>query len=536
MRSISRPAGRAASAPAASTIAGPRPSSPSTWTTCTSVSDATAAASCSVAEFIASELDSSAVLRPIGRVGAGADTAGERTRRRGCGECVSPCVHDSPHQRPSRPLRLRRAHACRLARDRCRARDRRGPGRRRHAGEDDHLLRDDRRRPRRAVLAATARPRLEARGARRPRCRAAQGPPRPPPLAAVLRPAVGLPARRRGVDRARGDPRHPRLDLHVGVAPAGGARAVHRRRGRPAGQPLRPEPDPQPQAPPRAAGADDHHRRLGRQPADQRDAVGRRAARGRAGRSQLGRRGRRLRHARRPARRGRPLHRRAGRQRRARVRPLLRPQPAVGDVRRLAALPRPHGPRPAPVRGRRPEAAELRRLRQPRRHGPGQPARARAARRARQGLRQAALAVRPVRPRRAPHRPRPLDHRAARPAARLRRPADVQGAARHRPPARRARLRLRRRRRARGVQGAGGLLRLHAEAGPADDRAQHGRRGRRHQLQRQPRQPAVSLAATRDRGRRAPRRADRRLRPPPVRQPRRTRRPTRTPATARCAR
>ena len=66
-RSMSRPAGSDASAPEASTIAGPSPSRPSTCTTRTSVSDATAAVSCSVAEFIASELDSSAVLRRMGR-------------------------------------------------------------------------------------------------------------------------------------------------------------------------------------------------------------------------------------------------------------------------------------------------------------------------------------------------------------------------------------------------------------------------------------------------------------------------------------
>ena len=62
-RSIARPAGSAASAPEASTIAGPRPSRPSTPTTETSVSEATAADSCSVPELAASAADSSAVLR-----------------------------------------------------------------------------------------------------------------------------------------------------------------------------------------------------------------------------------------------------------------------------------------------------------------------------------------------------------------------------------------------------------------------------------------------------------------------------------------
>ena len=60
--------------------------------------------------------------------------------------------------------------------------------------------------------------------------------------------------------------------------------------------------------------------------------------------------------------------------------------------------------------------------------------------------------------------------------------------------------------------------------------------GDRLELHRQPRRPAVSLADARDRGGRGPRRADRRLRPPSDRQPRPTARPTRTPATARCAR
>ncbi len=54
---------------------------------------------------------------------------------------------------------------------------------------------------------------------------------------------------------------------------------------------------------------------------------------------------------------------------------------------------------------------------------------------------------------------------------------DLQGAARHRPPARRARLRARGPRGARGLARSGGLLRLHAQARPADDRDQHGRRG-----------------------------------------------------------
>ena len=96
MRSISSPAGSAASAPAASTIAGPRPSRPSMSSTLTSVSDATAADSCSVAEFIACELDSSAVLRPIGSWLTEARLTTSRASKRRRGRCASgpfdPCL------------------------------------------------------------------------------------------------------------------------------------------------------------------------------------------------------------------------------------------------------------------------------------------------------------------------------------------------------------------------------------------------------------------------------------------------------------
>ena len=66
-RSIARPANGAASAPHASTTAGPRPSRPSMPSTWTSVIEATAAWSWSMPEFAASAADRSAVLRPIGR-------------------------------------------------------------------------------------------------------------------------------------------------------------------------------------------------------------------------------------------------------------------------------------------------------------------------------------------------------------------------------------------------------------------------------------------------------------------------------------
>ena len=111
-------------------------------------------------------------------------------------------------RRPRGATFARCAARCRLARDRRGARCARGvaapaPAPAAAAREDDDLLRDDRRRPGRAVLAPEAAARLEARRARRPRRRAAQGPPRAPALAAVLRAAVGLPARRRGVAGAR---------------------------------------------------------------------------------------------------------------------------------------------------------------------------------------------------------------------------------------------------------------------------------------------------------------------------------------------
>ena len=215
--------------------------------------------------------------------------------------------------------------------------------------------------------------------------RAAQGPPRPPPLAAVLRPALGLPARRRGVARSRGDPRHRRLVVHGGLAAAGGTRAVRRRRGRP--QVNRFDHSPIRHTKRRRArlaltittgdSADNQQSNetqwvvalLEGGRVDPNSGVEGGACGALAG----------------PRRRGRALHRRAGLRRRARVRPLLRPQPAVGRLRRLAALSGADGPRPAAVRGGRPEAPELRRVRQPRRHRPGQPARARPARRVARG-------------------------------------------------------------------------------------------------------------------------------------------------------
>ena len=323
-RSMSRPAGSATSAPDASTIAGPSPSSPSTCSTRTSVSDATAAASWSVAEFVASEPDSSAVLRRMGSASAGG-TAGERTRGRALARRAPPAARlprqlrvrrlgggtfascaGSPHgsqpppsRSPAPPARPRRRSQKTTTSYATIGGDPAAPySRLRLMPGWKRVVRDD--------LATPRKGRLKRRT-----------------LAAVLRPAVGLPARRRGVARARRGARHRRLAVRVGLAPAGGARAVHRRRGRAPGQPLRRQPAAQPRPAPRPARADDHDRRLRRQPAGQRGQVGRAAARGRPPEPELRRRGRRLRRARRPARRGRALHRRPGRAGRARVRPLL---------------------------------------------------------------------------------------------------------------------------------------------------------------------------------------------------------------------
>jgi hypothetical protein len=77
-RSIARPANGAATAPQASTIAGPSPSRPSIPSTWTSVIDATAACSWSIPEFAASDADRSAVLRAMGRPVTGG--TGQRSR------------------------------------------------------------------------------------------------------------------------------------------------------------------------------------------------------------------------------------------------------------------------------------------------------------------------------------------------------------------------------------------------------------------------------------------------------------------------
>ena len=223
----------------------PGRAAPRCRSTRTSVSDATAAPSCSIAEFIASELDSSAVLRRIGSGGA-TPWPPNATRRRRCVERVSRRVHDSTHRRrardvatparrPARPVRLRGAHARRLARDRrgARRRDRRRPP------------------PRAAPLEKTTTSYATIGGdAAAPYSRLKLQ----PGWKRVVRddlgaaPRKGRLARRRSLlyfaqlsDFQLADEESPAraevLDLaeqpvHLGVAPAGGARAVHGRRGR----------------------------------------------------------------------------------------------------------------------------------------------------------------------------------------------------------------------------------------------------------------------------------------------------------------
>ena len=347
----------------------------------TSVSDATAADSCSVAEFIASELDSSAVLRPIGSEERSPWPSNATWLDGVSNPCRSACTIRTP-TRPSTPrercravtpTHRRRRHraAVRFAAAvrRRRGRPRRGPLSagpdrdrflddhsmkwissnrnllsarhracggprlsyvsdlrrapvllavaalaalarrlaRRRAEPADDLVRHDRRRRRRAVLAPGRRSRLEARRARRPRRGAAQGPPAPAAARSVLRAALGLPARRRGVAGARRGARHRRLE----PSPRPGARRRRSSRSPSTRSSARSTASTRARSATARArrartGADDHDRRLGRQPADQRGQVGRAAARGRPRGPQLRRRGRRLRRARRRAPRARP--------------------------------------------------------------------------------------------------------------------------------------------------------------------------------------------------------------------------------------
>ena len=234
-RSIARPANGAAIAPDASTTAGPSPSSPSMPSTWTSVIDATAACSCSMPEFAASEADRRAVFRPMGR---SAMTAAQRTRR-GSGSRSSDEGATAGPPPPRLPEPLARPE---------RQRDRR-------------CRRDRRDRPVRH--GAHGRPHS---GGHRPRRL-----PAPADRLSPDRRRVGGPApARAGDDRGRRRARHPphaarRPHLHgsrgaladrrdrgvlrhsAGVLPAGvhGHRAAHRPAGRGAAGPGALEPDPQ---------------------------------------------------------------------------------------------------------------------------------------------------------------------------------------------------------------------------------------------------------------------------------------------------
>ena len=151
---------------------------------------------------------------------------------------------------------------------------------------------DDHRRRRGRLLDAQRRSRLGARGASGPR-RWGHRPREPAPEPSLLRTADRLPARRRGVALPRRVPRHRQHALHRGVAPAGGARAVHRRPDDPRGEPVRRQSRHGRERCSRATGLLDHDRRLGRQHAAQRGEVGRPAAGGRRPRPELGQRRRR---------------------------------------------------------------------------------------------------------------------------------------------------------------------------------------------------------------------------------------------------
>ena len=169
-------------------------------------------------------------------------------------------------------------------------------------------------------------------------------------LARLLRPALRLPARRRGVAGPARDHR-PALDpaqppLRRRLAALGGARAADRRRDDPPDRPVHGgQPGRRRQRRPPPDGLHDRHRRLRRQPAAQRDRMGADPARGRHAQPQQRRRQEQILEPALPEpvrprrRRGRPLHRRAGLQR------LLRgPLPGVLRPQQPGAARTPPGP------------------------------------------------------------------------------------------------------------------------------------------------------------------------------------------------
>ena len=183
-----------------------------------------------------------------------------------------------------------------------------------------------------------ARRRRALHGARRTG-RRQPGTRRKPHLARLLRPALRLPARRRGVAGAARDHR-PALDpaeppLRRRLAPLGGARAADRRLDDPPDRPVHGgQPGRQRQRLAQPDGLHDRHRRLRRQPAAERDRMGADPARGRHAQPQQRRRQEKILEPALPEpagagrRRGRPLHRRPGLQRllRGHLPRVLRPQ------------------------------------------------------------------------------------------------------------------------------------------------------------------------------------------------------------------
>ena len=340
----------------------------------------------------------------------------------------------------------------------------------------------------------------------------------PPPLAALLRPALRLPARRRGVAGAGRVHRHRPVQRRL--AAVGGAEPADRRRDDPPAERVR---RGQPGRRRRRLAAARWTSRSTPATSPTASSSTRPSGCGRCSRAARSNPGSGVDPAtsdrpalRRRARRGSPTRRRR------RTTPGVQdyddyvegatpqfydPDTPAGAFADLARLPGPDGPRPAAVPGRRARRALLRRVRQPRRARAGQRGRQRRLRARRDRLRQADLA--------GGHRPDTLagalaaldpadlpdllgdpDNVAlvpARPEAPVRLQGAVQGRLPRRHPGRRPRLRLRRPGRGGGLGRRRRLLRLEPEAGLPLHLARHGLRGRRDRPvgRRQHRRPAV---------------------------------------------
>ena len=234
------------------------------------------------------------------------------------------------------------------------------------------------------------------------------------------------------------------------------------------------------------------HRRQRRQPAAQRDRVGADADGGRPARSRQRHRPGRVhapalhalhRAARLPGcRRGAALHRHPGLRRLQRERRplLLGPRRPARPLRPLPAVPRADGPRPDSLHRRGSRRPQLRRLRQPRRAGPGQRGGHPGVRADRHRVPEAdgGGRQRPPqpdqpdarRPDRAARRPSGEDGPGpARPGSALRLEGAVQGRLRGGHAGRRPRLRLPRAGGGSSLRGRRRLLQLRAGSRPADD-------------------------------------------------------------------